>query len=181
MRHVRNLIRVMARPRDSSASAAMPAPLLSLRRLTRRFGGLTAVDAIDLDLAAQEYAAQDRAHDAVGIHLGSASYGRRSAVQRQHGGFARGYLMRRYGILRSRTAPRAVVTEALVVAADALVSRDLAALRGRLAGVRAAAAWPRHPAPPPMAIEPEISFRHSLALRRRVYGGDWARADGSLS
>ena len=42
----------MARPRDSSASAATPATLLSLRGLTRRFGGLTAVDAIDLDLAA---------------------------------------------------------------------------------------------------------------------------------
>jgi branched-chain amino acid transport system ATP-binding protein len=44
----------MARPRDSSASAATPASLLSLRSLTRRFGGLTAVDAIDLDLAAGE-------------------------------------------------------------------------------------------------------------------------------
>jgi N-acetylglucosaminyl-diphospho-decaprenol L-rhamnosyltransferase len=127
----------------------------------------------DLDLRLRSAGWQTTAaHDAVGIHLGSASYGRRSAVQRRHGGFARGYLLRRYGILRSRTAPRAVVTEALVVAADALVSRDLAALRGRLAGVRAAAAWPRHPAPPPVAIEPEISFRHSLALRRGVYGGD---------
>ncbi|HZR73313.1 ABC transporter ATP-binding protein [Bradyrhizobium sp.] len=33
---------------------AQPAQLLSLRGLTRRFGGLTAVDAIDLDLAAGE-------------------------------------------------------------------------------------------------------------------------------
>jgi branched-chain amino acid transport system ATP-binding protein len=35
----------------SGAPAAIAAPLLTLRGLTRRFGGLTAVDAIDLDLA----------------------------------------------------------------------------------------------------------------------------------
>jgi branched-chain amino acid transport system ATP-binding protein len=37
-----------------TASTAIPAPLLALRGLTRRFGGVTAVDAIDLDLAAGE-------------------------------------------------------------------------------------------------------------------------------
>jgi branched-chain amino acid transport system ATP-binding protein len=36
------------------ASEARPAPLLTLRGLTRRFGGVTAVDKIDLDLAAGE-------------------------------------------------------------------------------------------------------------------------------
>jgi branched-chain amino acid transport system ATP-binding protein len=46
----------MARDMKSSsgALAAVPAPLLTLRGLTRRFGGLIAVDAIDLDLAAGE-------------------------------------------------------------------------------------------------------------------------------
>ncbi len=46
----------MARDMESSsgARAAIPAPLLTLRGLTRRFGGLIAVDAIDLDLAAGE-------------------------------------------------------------------------------------------------------------------------------
>jgi branched-chain amino acid transport system ATP-binding protein len=39
---------------SSGAPAAIPAPLLTLRGLTRRFGGLIAVDAIDLDLAAGE-------------------------------------------------------------------------------------------------------------------------------
>ena len=46
--------------------------------------------------------------------------------------------MRRYRLLRGRTAPRALATEAIVVLADLAVSRDLAALRGRLAGWRAA-------------------------------------------
>jgi branched-chain amino acid transport system ATP-binding protein len=40
--------------RSSDATAAIGAPLLQLRGLTRRFGGLTAVDAIDLDLATGE-------------------------------------------------------------------------------------------------------------------------------
>jgi branched-chain amino acid transport system ATP-binding protein len=39
---------------SSGASGGGPAPLLSVRALTRRFGGVTAVDAIDLDLAAGE-------------------------------------------------------------------------------------------------------------------------------
>ena len=39
---------------SSGAPAAVPAPLLTLRGLTRRFGGLIAVDAIDLDLAGGE-------------------------------------------------------------------------------------------------------------------------------
>jgi branched-chain amino acid transport system ATP-binding protein len=46
----------MAQPSDSSKNgpAAKSAPLLALRGLTRRFGGLTAVDGIDLELAAGE-------------------------------------------------------------------------------------------------------------------------------
>ena len=40
------------------------------------------------------------AADAVGVHLGSATHGHRSAWQRRHGGFGRGYMLRRYGLLR---------------------------------------------------------------------------------
>jgi branched-chain amino acid transport system ATP-binding protein len=46
----------MARDMESyrGAPAPIPAPFLTLRGLTRRFGGLIAVDAIDLDIAAGE-------------------------------------------------------------------------------------------------------------------------------
>ncbi len=54
---------------------------------------------------------------AVGIHLGSATYGRRSARQRRLAGHSRGYLLRRWGVLRTRAAPRTLATEAIVVAA----------------------------------------------------------------
>ena len=91
----------------------------------------------DFDLALRLRSAGWRAalaSDAVGVHLGSATHGHRSAWQRRHGGFGRGYLVRRYGLLRGRSAPRTLATETVVVLADLLFSRDLAALRGRLAG-----------------------------------------------
>jgi N-acetylglucosaminyl-diphospho-decaprenol L-rhamnosyltransferase len=108
------------------------------------------------------------APEAVGTHLGSATFGERSAEQRRLAGFSRGYLMRRYGVLRGRFAPRAVFTEALVMGADALLARDLAALRGRLAGWRSARGLERRPWPPPEAIDDAISLRDSLKLRRGI-------------
>jgi N-acetylglucosaminyl-diphospho-decaprenol L-rhamnosyltransferase len=110
--------------------------------------------------------------DAVGTHVGSATHGKRSAWQRRHGGFGRGYLLRRYGVLRTRAAPRALASEAIVVVGDAIISHDLAALRGRLEGWRAASGRPRLRQPPPDAIDPGISFRDSLRLRRGAYAGE---------
>jgi N-acetylglucosaminyl-diphospho-decaprenol L-rhamnosyltransferase len=110
------------------------------------------------------------APDAVGVHLGSATHGHRSAWQRRHGGFGRGYMLRRYGLLRGRTAPRTLATEAVVVLGDLAISHDLAALRGRLAGWRAGARAPRLAQPPSAAVDHAIGLRDSLALRRGVYG-----------
>ena len=127
----------------------------------------------DLDLALRLRAAgwsAAAAPDAVGVHLGSATMGRRSARQRRQGGFARGYFLRRYGVLRNRVAPRALAAEAVVIVADAILSRDLAALRGRLAGWRAAAGKPVWPRPPSDALDPDIGFLESLRLRRETYG-----------
>ena len=126
----------------------------------------------DVDLALRLRAAgwsTTAAKDAVAIHIGSASAVARSAWQRYQGGFSRGYFLRRYGVLRSRAAVRAAVTEGLVVAGDAAVfSHDLAALRGRLAGWRAAAGKP-HVRPPREAIDRRITFSKSVRLRLGVY------------
>ncbi len=43
-----------ARPRPAYARAPMPAPAVSLRGITRRFGSLLANDAVSLDLAPGE-------------------------------------------------------------------------------------------------------------------------------
>jgi len=112
--------------------------------------------------------------DAVAVHIGSASAVARSPWQRYQGGFARGYFLRRYGVLRGRYAPRALVTEALVVAGDAIVfSRDLAALRGRVAGWRAAHGSARVRVPAHV-VDPRITFVESVKLRLGVYSAKTA-------
>jgi GT2 family glycosyltransferase len=131
----------------------------------------------DVDLALRLRAvgwAAAAAPDATAIHLGSASAVTRSSWQRYQGGFARGYFLRRYGTLRGRFALRALVTEALVVSGDAVVfSHDLAALRGRLAGWRAASGRTRI-TPPPEAIDRRISFWKSVKLRLGIYSAKTA-------
>ena len=128
----------------------------------------------DVDLALRLRAAGWRTAavpDAVAVHLGSATAGHRSVWQRYQGGFARGYFLRRYRVLRSAAALRAIATEAVVVAGDAALSRDLSALRGRVAGWRAAAGLEPSPRPPHEAIDATIGFWDSLKLRRVVYAG----------
>jgi GT2 family glycosyltransferase len=127
----------------------------------------------DVDLALRLRSAGWRAaavREAVAVHIGSASAVTRSAWQRYQGGFARGYFLRRYGVLRSRFALRALATETMVVVGDGIVfSRDLAAFRGRLAGWRAARGLSRVPRPPREALDFGITFRRSVALRLHVY------------
>jgi N-acetylglucosaminyl-diphospho-decaprenol L-rhamnosyltransferase len=106
------------------------------------------------------------APQACGVHLGSSTYGRRSARQRRMAGFSRGYLLRRYGVLRGRAVARALLTEAAVVAADLAICHDTQALRGRVQGWRAGAGLQRHAPPPDEAIDRSISLWKSLQLRR---------------
>jgi N-acetylglucosaminyl-diphospho-decaprenol L-rhamnosyltransferase len=108
--------------------------------------------------------------DAVGVHLGSATHGYRSAWQRRQAGFGRGYMLRRYGLLGGRGALRVLATEIVVVLGDLLVSHDLCALRGRLAGWRAGRSRPQLPLPPDDCLDHGIGFLESLAMRRGVYG-----------
>jgi N-acetylglucosaminyl-diphospho-decaprenol L-rhamnosyltransferase len=107
--------------------------------------------------------------DAVAVHVGSATYGHRSRRYRRMAGFGRAYLMRRYGVLRSPSAPRTLATEALVVLADTILSRDLCALTGRWAGWRAAAGHPARAWPPPEAIDRRLGFIGAMRLRRAIY------------
>jgi N-acetylglucosaminyl-diphospho-decaprenol L-rhamnosyltransferase len=126
----------------------------------------------DLDLALRLRSTGWKAVGAVGavaIHLGSASFGRRSRWQRYQGGFARGYFLRRYGVLKTGIAVRTLATETIVVLGDAIISHDLSAIRGRVAGWRSAKGLERRPRPPSNAIDQQISFRESLRLRRVVY------------
>jgi GT2 family glycosyltransferase len=131
----------------------------------------------DVDLAVRLRAAgwdAAAAGDAVAVHIGSASAVTRSHWQRYQGGFARGYFLRRYGVLRGRAAVRALVTEALVVFGDAAIfSHDLAALRGRVAGWRAARGLERI-RPPAHVVDRRITFLESVKLRLGVYSAKTA-------
>jgi GT2 family glycosyltransferase len=123
----------------------------------------------DLDVALRLRAAGWKAAavpEAVAVHLGSATAGARSAPMRFHSGFSRAYLLRRYGVMRTRFGPRAAATETLVALADLALSRDAAAARGRIAGWRAAAELPQA-GPPRNAVERRIGFMGSLRLRWR--------------
>jgi GT2 family glycosyltransferase len=127
----------------------------------------------DLELALRLRAAgwaTSLATGAVAVHYGSATARHRSASQRLHSGFARGYFLRRYGVLRSRAFARTLVTEAIVIVGDAMISRDISALRGRISGWRSAAGAPRRALPPRQAIDETIGFTDSLRLRRGIYG-----------
>jgi N-acetylglucosaminyl-diphospho-decaprenol L-rhamnosyltransferase len=121
----------------------------------------------ELDLALRLSAAGWRPAEAPaarGVHLGGGTSGRGSAVQRRRAGFGRGYLLRAYGVLASRAGARALVTELIVCAGDAVLNRDLAAARGRLAGWRAG----RHAARRTMRIpdlDPGLGFVRSLRMR----------------
>ena len=123
----------------------------------------------DLDLALRLRAAGWRcagAPGATGVHLGGATFGRRSRWQVEVGGASRAYLLRKWGVLERgpRVAAWALAMEAGVVLTETAVGRDLAALRGRRAGWRRAAGMRRRI--PPAAIDPRLTFR--TALRRRA-------------
>jgi GT2 family glycosyltransferase len=166
----------IARAGDTQPRLTGPAGAAAAYRRTawEQVGGLDeAIFAYseDLDLALRLRGAgwgASAVPEAVGMHLGSATHGHRTAWQRRHAGFARGYLLRRYGVLRSRQAIRTLVTEAAVVLGDAALSRDLAALSGRVAGWRSANGFARRGAPID-ALDPEIGMRDSLALRTSIY------------
>jgi N-acetylglucosaminyl-diphospho-decaprenol L-rhamnosyltransferase len=109
------------------------------------------------------------APDAVGVHLGSATAGRRSRRQRYESGFSRGYFLRRYRLLSTRAGPRALFTEGIVGVGDAVLNRDLSATRGRLAGWGAASGIPPRPVPPDGVLDGSIDLWASLRLRREAY------------
>jgi N-acetylglucosaminyl-diphospho-decaprenol L-rhamnosyltransferase len=104
---------------------------------------------------------------AQGIHLGGATAGVDSPFQRELAGFARGFLLRRYGVLRSRAAARALLLEALVVSWGLVCHRTLVPLRARRRGWRAAGADGRRPLPAD-TIEPSIGLIESVRRLRRA-------------
>jgi N-acetylglucosaminyl-diphospho-decaprenol L-rhamnosyltransferase len=100
-----------------------------------------------------------------GVHLGGATTGLDSSFQRRHAGFGRGFILRRYGVLGSRHAVRAILVELLTVGYGLIRVRTLLPLSARLAGWRAAGQGPRLSVPH-SAVNERISLRESVRRLR---------------
>jgi len=104
----------------------------------------------------------EQAPRARGVHLGGASVGVGSPRERRLGGFARGFLLGRYGIPHARHLPRTLVFETLVIGWGLVRHRTLTPLTSRVKGYRAARG--ERLGVPQEAIEPGIGW--GTGLRR---------------
>ncbi|MDQ6732139.1 MAG: glycosyltransferase family 2 protein [Actinomycetota bacterium] len=100
-----------------------------------------------------------------GVHLGGATSGRDSPFQRRNAGFGRGFVLRRYGVMRTRHAPRALIVELLTVLNGLVRARTVIPLTARVAGWRAAGQGPRLQIPAGV-VDRRISMREALRRLR---------------
>ena len=123
----------------------------------------------DLDLALRIAAAGGRcrlAPAARAVHAYSASLGAGSAEKYARTGWSRGYMLRRYGVMRSpRRALRVLACEAALCAGQLLMDRTGRGVVGRLEGWRAGAGLEHRDAGSAPLLE--ISAREAVRLRRR--------------
>jgi GT2 family glycosyltransferase len=79
------------------------------------------------------------AASALGVHRHSSTLGSGSAAKNWHMGWTRGYMLRRYGVLRRvGDTPRVIAAETAICFGQALVDQTFAGIRGRVSGWRAA-------------------------------------------
>jgi N-acetylglucosaminyl-diphospho-decaprenol L-rhamnosyltransferase len=125
----------------------------------------------DLDLALRIAAEGGRAALAPGaraLHAYSASLGAASGAKYARTGWSRGYMLRRYGVMRDpRLALRALACEGAICAGQLLRDRTAKGLTGRLRGYRDGAGLPLETAGGPLL---DLTARGALALRRRRRG-----------
>ena len=164
-------------PREAAERA--PAPLgptggaaLYSRRAFEAVGGFDERIFLyyeDLDLALRlrrEGARCALAPSARAVHGYSQTLGAASAEKYARTGWSRGYMLRRYGVMRRpRDAARVLVAEGAICAGQLLADRTLAGLRGRLQGWRDARGLPRGEEPPRGELA-DLGLREGLALRR---------------
>jgi GT2 family glycosyltransferase len=126
----------------------------------------------DLDLALRLAAAGGRcrlAPEARALHAYSASLGAASAAKYARTGWSRGYMLRRYGVMRSpRLALRALACEGALCAGQLLKDRTAAGLKGRLRGWRDGGGLDGREVDGAPLLD--LSVREALARRRRRRG-----------
>jgi N-acetylglucosaminyl-diphospho-decaprenol L-rhamnosyltransferase len=126
----------------------------------------------DLDLALRMAVAGSRcalAPEARALHAYSASLGAASAGKYERTGWSRGYMLRRYGVMRDpRLALRTLACEGALCAGQLLKDRTAAGLGGRLRGFRDGGGLERRDSDGVALLD--ISAREALALRRQRRG-----------
>lgn len=125
----------------------------------------------DLDLALRIAAVGGRcrlAPEALALHAYSPGLGAASGAKYARTGWSRGYMLRRYGVMRDpRLALRALACEGAIAGGQLLRDQTAAGLRGRLRGFRDGTGPRREVGAAPLL---EISAREALARRRRRRG-----------
>jgi N-acetylglucosaminyl-diphospho-decaprenol L-rhamnosyltransferase len=167
-------------PVDTATTAADPlgptgGAALYRREVLERVGGFDERIFLyyeDLDLALRIAGGGGRcrlAPEARALHAYSASLGAASARKYSWTGWSRGYMLRRYGVMRNpRLALRALACEGALCAGQLLRDRTAAGLKGRLRGWRDGGGLEqRDPDGAPLL---DLSAREALALRRRRRG-----------
>jgi GT2 family glycosyltransferase len=123
----------------------------------------------DLDLALRIAARGGRCRLAGGaraLHAYSPGLGEASGAKYARTGWSRGYMLRRYGVMREPGAAlRALACEGAIGLGQLLRDRTAAGITGRVRGFRDGAGLPRREVG--VASLLEISGREALALRRR--------------
>ncbi len=102
---------------------------------------------------------------ALGDHEHSATLGSGSVRKNYLMGFGRGYILAKWGVLSPRRLGPVLVREAVLCAGQAAVDRNLAGVRGRLRGYRAADAVEGYPSEVGFARSPDGAL---ATLRRRA-------------
>ena len=103
----------------------------------------------DVDLVLRIRASGGRcslAADARGVHEHSATLGSGSSEKNSLMGFGRGYVLRKWNVMRGRRVAAVLARDGVICAGQALVDRNLTGLSGRLRGYRAAVAANEYPA-----------------------------------
>lgn len=121
---------------------------------------------LDLSLRLREAGATCRlAPAATAIHAYSETLGAGSAAKYELTGWARGYLLRRYGVMEHpRLALHTLLCEGTICAGQIAMDRTTRGLRGRVRGWRSAGSLPRHEVRDAGLLAP----RTFDALRRRT-------------
>src|ERR1700761_137542 len=126
----------------------------------------------DLDLAlrlAARGGACRLAPEARALHAYSAGLGAASAAKYARTGWSRGYMLRRYGVMRDpRLALRALACEGAIGAGQLLRDHTAAGIKGRLRGYRAGAGLERRDVRGARLLD--LSAREALTLRRKRRG-----------